>query len=314
MRIAPVDPTTGRHSAAPIAITVLIPALNEEQNLPDALASVIGWAAQVLVIDSGSTDRTAAIARECGATVAQFRYAPGGPKKKAWALAQAPIAHEWVLILDADERVPAALRDEIERAIASGARDGYVIDREFIFMGRSLRCFRPNWNLRLFRHAAASMEDLGLGDLPGTGDNEIHEHVRVAGAIGELRASLLHDDYRGLTAWTERHNKYATWEAHLYRSFLREPIGAGPVAFLRLDAFRRKRVLRRIWVRLPARPLLRFGTWYIARRGFLDGRQGFIFCALMAWYEFLIGAKMREFATAEHAAVSAATQPERRAA
>ena len=102
-------------------------------------------------------------------------------------------------------------------------------------MGRKLRCFNPNWNMRLFRRGHGRMEDLELHDVPGTGDNEIHEHVKVDGATGYLRTPLRHDDDRGLTAWLERHNRYATWEAHLYRKFRREPIGVGPVGFLRLD-------------------------------------------------------------------------------
>ena len=279
-------------------LTVLLPVLNEETNLPAALASA-AWADQVIVIDSGSSDRTAAIAVAASAEVVQFSYGGSGPKKKAWALANAPIRNEWVLVLDADERVTDDLRSEIEGAIADGGRDGYYIDREFMFMGRSLRCFRPNWNLRLFRHRLARMEDLQMQDLAGTGDNEIHEHIEVDGTTGFLRAPLLHDDDRGLTAWLDRHNKYATWEAHIYRKFRAEPLGVNVLSFWQLDAFRRKRVLRRVWVRLPGRPLLRFATWYIARRGFLDGRQGFIFCVLMAYYEFIIGAKMRELAASD---------------
>ncbi len=283
-------------SSTKAPLTVLMPVLNEELNLPAALASV-AWADQVIVVDSHSSDRTVAIARAAGEEVVQFDYAGVGPKKKAWALAHAPIRNEWVLVLDADERATDALRVEIEAAIAADEHDGYYIDREFMFLGRSLRCFRPNWNLRLFRHRLARVEDLRMSDLPGTGDNEIHEHIEVAGTTGFLRAPLLHDDDRGLTAWLARHNTYATWEAHVYRKFRDEPLGFGPLSFLRMNAFRRKRALRRVWVRLPGRPLLRFATWYVARRGFLDGRQGFIFCVLMAYYEFIIGAKMRELAT-----------------
>ena len=145
-------------------------------------------------------------------------------------------------------------------------------------MGRRLRCFNPNWNMRLFRRGHGRMEDLELHDVPGTGDNEIHEHIKVDGVTGYLRTPLRHDDYRGLTAWLDRHNRYATWEAHLYRKFRREPIGVGPVEFLRLDPFQRKRVLRRVWVRLPLRSPIRFLVWYVARGGFLDGRPGFVFC------------------------------------
>ena len=278
-------------AAAPV--TVILPVLNEETNLPEALRSV-AFADEIVVVDSGSTDRTVELAEAAGARVVHFDYAPGGSKKKGWALEHLEPRNPWVLLLDADERITPTLRDEILAAIAAPAATGYCVDRELVFMGRRLRCFSPNWNLRLFRAGSARIEDLGLDDLPFTGDNEIHEHVRVDGPIGFLASPLLHDDDRGLTAWLERHNKYATWEAHFYRKLRREPVGAGPVALLRLDPFERKRVLRRIWVRLPLRPLLRFVTWYFLRRGFLDGRQGFVFCVLMAYYEFIIGAKLRE--------------------
>jgi glycosyltransferase involved in cell wall biosynthesis len=270
-----------------------IPTQNEEANLPGDMASV-AWADQVIVVDSHSGDRTQHVAKEAGAEVVQFDSPGHGPKKKNWALSNLQFRNEWVLLLDADERVTPELRREVEAVIGPGGADGYCLDREFMFMRRPLRCFRPNWNLRLFKHRLGRFEDLGLSDLPGTGDNEIHEHVVLDGRIGFLHSPLLHEDDRGLTAWFERHNKYATWEAHLYRKFRAEPIGVGPVRFLLLDPFRRKRVLRRIWVRLPLRPAIRFLVWYGLRRGFLDGRPGFIFCLLMAFYELMIGAKLYE--------------------
>jgi hypothetical protein len=182
-----------------VPVTVVFPVLNEAENLPAALVSV-AWATQIFVVDSGSTDATRAIAQEAGATVVQFNYvaAEGVKKKKAWSLAALPFATEWVLYLDADERVTAALRDEILAVLASPGCDGYYLDREMIFRGRPLRSYRPDWNLRLFRHGLASIEDLGMADLPGTGDNEIHEHFELEGSIGFLRAPLLHDDYRGI--------------------------------------------------------------------------------------------------------------------
>jgi glycosyltransferase involved in cell wall biosynthesis len=275
------------------SLTVVLPVLNEQDNLPAALASV-AWAEEVVVVDSHSTDATAEIARAAGARVVQFSYPGHGPKKKAWALATLDIRSDWVLLLDADERVTSELRAEIERAIAGGEHDGYYLDRDFVFMGRALRCFRPNWNLRLFRHGRGGIEDLGLADVPGTGDNEIHEQAVVEGSHGFLRSPLLHDDYRGIGAWIDRHNRYGTWEAHLYRRFRAEPIGVGPLAFWRLDAFQRKRALRRFWVRLPFRPTLRFFVWYVLRRGFADGRPGWVFCRLMAWHELVIGVKLHE--------------------
>jgi glycosyltransferase involved in cell wall biosynthesis len=274
-------------------LTVIIPTRNEEENLPGALASV-DWASQVIVVDSHSSDHTVHIAKDANAEVVQFDYPGHGPKKKNWALDNLELRNEWVLLLDADERVTPELRREMEAAVRDGHADGYCIDRTFVFMGRSLRCFRPNWIIRLFRHRLGRFEDLGLTELPGTGDNEIHEHVVVDGTLGFLSSPLLHDDDRGITAWLDRHNKYATWEAHLYRRFRSEPIGVGPLGLLRLDPFRRKRVLRRIWVRLPMRPALRFLVWYLLRRGFLDGRPGFVFCVLMAFYEVTIHAKLLE--------------------
>lgn len=295
-----------------VPVTVLMPVKDEAENLPEALRSV-AWADTVVVVDSHSSDGTADIARAGGATVVQFDYDRSGPKKKAWALTNLSFHHDWILILDGDERVTPQLAHEIERAVQDPAADGYYIDREFIFMDRSLRCFRPNWNLRLFRAGRGRIEDLGLHGLPETGDNEIHEHIEVDGEVRFLRATLLHQDYRGITAWVARHNQYATWEAHLYRKFRREAIGAGPIQFVRLNAFDRKRVLRRLWVRLPARPLIRFAVWFGLRRGFLDGWVGFVFCTLMSWYELLIGLKVRELdrarrACPDHRGTSAAAQ------
>src|SRR4029079_5015425 len=107
--IASIISTAESSAATKTAITVVIPALNEEVNLPAALASV-SWAEQIVVVDSHSSDRTAVIAREGGAEVLQFDHRGRGPKKKAWALAHAPVRHEWVLVLDADERVTRELR------------------------------------------------------------------------------------------------------------------------------------------------------------------------------------------------------------
>ena len=284
---------TATMTAGTLPVTVVIFTLNEEKNLPDALASV-RWADTVIVVDSHSTDRTADIAVAAGAKVAQFDYRGHGPKKMEWSLRNLLFDHEWVFLLDADERVTPELRAEIAEAVEHGQSDGYCVDREFHFLGREVRCFRPNWNLRLFKHRLGRFEDLGLNDLPGTGDIEIHEHVVLSGRMGFLRHPLLHADDRGLTPWLQRHNKYATWEAHLYRRFREEPVGVGPLGFLRLDPLRRKRVLRRVWVRLPGRPLLRFLIWYLARRGFLDGAPGLFFCLLMGYYELTISAKLYE--------------------
>lgn len=272
-------------------LSVVLPVLNEEANLADALASV-RFADEVFVVDSGSRDRTCEVARAAGAEVVQFRHEPNGPKKKAWSLRNLPFSHEWVLFLDGDERITPELQAEIEAVVRDPKRDGYYMDREMIFRGRPLRSYRPDWNLRLFKHRLAAMEDLGLHQLPGTGDNEIHEHFLLDGTKGFLEHALLHRDYRGIGPWIERHNKYATWEAHLYERWRREPVGLS-LATLR-DPVQRNRAIRRIWVRLPGRPVLRFFAWFFVKRAFRDGANGLLYSVLMAWYELLVTVKLSE--------------------
>jgi glycosyltransferase involved in cell wall biosynthesis len=290
-----MSPSDPRAAEGPVPVSVVLPVLNEEANISGAVESV-AWASEIIVVDSGSMDRTRERATLASANVqlVDFEFPGTGPRKKAWTLANHPFKNEWVLFLDADERVPPVLAAEIEASIKDPAAAGFYVDREFRFMGRSMRCFRPNWNMRLFRHRSASIEDLGLGAIEETGDNEIHEHFEVDGPAGFLENALLHDDYRGIGPWIDRHNRYASWEAHFYLKLRREPIGVGPARFLRLDPFKRKRVLRQLWVRIPARPALRFVVWYLLRGGFRDGRQGFVFCLLMSWYELLISLKLAE--------------------
>jgi glycosyltransferase involved in cell wall biosynthesis len=278
------------HRLDPIAVSVLVPARNEQLNIVAALSSV-QWADEVWVVDSHSTDRTAELATDMGAHVVQFDHRPGGPKKKNWALENLPFRNEWLLILDADERVTPELIPEIRQSILSGDADGYFLDRDYVFLGRSLRSFRPNWNLRLFKHHLGRYERLGV-DAPNTGDNEVHEHVLLDGRVGYLRSPLLHEDQRPIRAWVDNHNRYSDWEAIVYRQFLREPLQASQ--FLGAEPVWRRRILKRLWVRLPCRPLARFLVFYLLRRGCLDGRQGFQYSILMAYYEFLIGIKLRE--------------------
>jgi hypothetical protein len=226
-----------------------------------------------------------------GAQVTQFFYTGRGVKKKNWALENIPFRNEWVFILDADERVSPELAKEIPPLIADGKFDGFYVNREYMFLGRNLRCFKPNWNLRLFRHHLGRYELLAT-NTPHTGDNEIHEHVLLDGRVGHLRSSITNDDRRPLRAWVQNHNRYSDWEAEVYRQFLAEPLK--PSAIFSSEPVWRRRALKRIWLRLPFRPLARFLIFYVARRGFLDGRPGFIYAALMAYYEFMTSVKLYE--------------------
>lgn len=283
-----------------LPVTVVMPVKAEADNIGAALESV-AWANHVVVVDSGSTDGTVEAAEAAGAEVIQFDYAAAGMKKKRWVLRHLDFDDPWLFFLDADERVTRKLREEIAEAIRDRDVVGWYVDRELIFMGRSLRAFRPNWNLRLLRTGRAELEDFGLDLLSGTGDNEIHEHFHVSGATGRLSSPLLHDDYRGIGAWVRRHETYATWEAALYARLAEEPLGWSLVGSLKRDPVHRNRMLRRAWVRLPGKPVLRFLIWYVIRGGFRDGFPGFIYCALLGWYELVISLKRRELAWAGRA-------------
>lgn len=274
-------------------VSVLIPVKNEALNLPACLESV-RWADEVFVVDSQSTDGTAELAAASGATVVQFHY-QGGPKKKNWSLANLPFRQEWVLIVDADERVSPELAEEIRQAIQRpDAPPGFYINRRLIFLGRWIRhCgWYPSWNLRLFRYRLGRYETVPV-DASQAGDNEVHEHVVLEGTAGYLRHDLLHHDYKSLFHFLERHNRYSDWDAAVFRRLRHEPL-------LRRDslggALGRKRLLKRLWVRLPFRPLLFFVYLFILRAGFLDGAAGWHFCLLASIHQYHINLKMKEAA------------------
>lgn len=283
--------------ASKLPISVIVPVLNEEANLPDCLASV-RFADEVFVVDSGSTDRTGEIAESLGAKVVQFRFQPGGPRKKNWALENLPFRNEWVLLLDADERVTPELEKEIRAEFAAGPNyDGYYLNRKLIFLGRWLKHGGnfPSWNLRLFRHRLGRYERLETEDLTSAGDVEVHEHVVLQGRAGYLREPLLHLDYKDLHRFIERHNNYSTWDAKMRLHLLNGGRFSQAIpARLFGNPIERKRWLKRLWVRLPCRPLLRFIYVYFIRLGFLDGKPGFIYAVFKAIQEFHIQAKMWE--------------------
>lgn len=276
-------------------VSVLIPAKNEIENIEHCIRSV-DWADEIFVVDSGSSDGTAQRAEALGAKVVQFKYAGGWPKKKNWALDNLPFRNDWVLIVDADERITPELREEIIAALARPASDGYHLNRKFVFLGRWIRhCgWYPSWNLRLFKHRLGRYEYLGEGtDDVRTGDNEVHEHVVLQGKAGYLKEPMLHEDFRDLFHWIERHNRYSSWEAGAYQR-LREPAAAGHIDSSWRTPLGRKRLLRRLWVYLPFRPTLKFLAMYVLRLGFLDGKAGYYFCRMHAHHEFNISAKSLE--------------------
>jgi glycosyltransferase involved in cell wall biosynthesis len=283
-------------SLAKLPVSVVIPARNEEANLPACLQSV-ARADEVFVVDSQSGDRSAEIAERYGANVVQFHFNGRYPKKKNWSLENLPFRNEWVLIVDCDERITPELWDEIAIALQNPEFQGYYINRKVFFLGKWIRFGGkyPDWNLRLFKQALGRYENLGTEGMRNTGDNEVHEHVVLKGNVGYLKNDMLHIDFKDVYHWLERHNRYSNWEARVYYNLRHGQGDHGTIgANLLGNAVQRKRFLKGIWVHLPCKPVLRFILFYFIRLGFLDGQAGFIYACLLSQYEFQIGVKLYE--------------------
>ena len=275
-----------------VPISFLIPIRNEAGNLPRCLAS-IRWVDEIFVVDSQSTDDSAAIAKSYGAQVVQFEFNGIWPKKKNWALEYLPFRHPWVFILDADEELTPDAEQEIAAIVAKGEAGpvGYWINRRFHFMGKWLRhAYYPNWNLRLFQHRLGRYEQLTAVDT-ASGDNEVHEHVIVKGETARLKTEMNHYAFPSVEVFVEKHNRYSNWEA---RVALDRYLRAGSDASLQHEAVGLRRRLKLLSHRLPFRGLLRFLYVYIVQKGFLDGREGYYFARLHGMYEFLCVAKTYE--------------------
>src|SRR4051812_33867680 len=188
-------------------VDVLILAYNERTNLPHALASIMEWATNVFVVDSGSTDGTQQIARDMGATMIEHAW-EGYARQKNWAIDNLPFESPWIFILDADEAITPQLRDEIHALCSKPSGDvpqaGFYVNRYLIFMGKRIRHagYFPSWNLRLFKRGLAHYED-----------RPVHEYMILTGKEGYLKHLMSHEDRRGLEYYIAKHNRYSTLEA-----------------------------------------------------------------------------------------------------
>ncbi len=276
-----------------VPISFLIPVKNEEANLPRCLDSIT-WAGEIFVVDSGSVDATAEIARSYNAKVVQFQFSGTWPKKKNWALENLPFAFDWVFILDADEILPPEAKGEILYSINSSAHDGYWINRRYFFLGKWLKhAYYPNWNLRLFKHKLGRYEMLTALDT-ASGDNEVHEHIVLNGTSGFLKTVMDHYAFPSVDVFIEKHNRYSNWEAKV--ALDQKPSNEKMMTpFSNAGGkFSLRRYFKNLSRHLPCRPLLRFLYVYIWQKGFLDGIEGYYFACLHALYEFLIVVKTFE--------------------
>lgn len=274
-----------------VPVSIIVPVKNEASNLERCL-SAIGWADEILVVDSQSTDGTASIAESFGAQVIQFVFNGTWPKKKNWALENIPFRHEWVFILDADEVLPSEMEAEIRAIVTQSNSEiaGYWINRRFMFMGKWLKhAYYPNWNLRLFRHRLGRFEKL-TSSATNSGDNEVHEHVIVQGSTSRLGGQMDHYAFPSVEVFVEKHNRYSNWEAQVALDHYLK----GSDSDLQNSGVTIRRRLKLLSAKLPFRGLLRFLYVYVWQFGFLDGLEGYYFARLHGFYEILSVAKTYE--------------------
>jgi len=281
-------------ASASLPLTVIIPVRNEARNLPRCLES-LKCAGEVYVIDSQSTDDTAAIAQSHGAKVVQFRYAGGWPKKRQWAMDELPLAYNWILLLDADEVLTPELADEIQTAIQDPHTDGYYIALQMHFLGRRLRHSGGKlWKLSLFRKGLGRFECRLRDQDASMADMEVHEHVMVNGATRKLIHPLIHHNIESLSRYIQKHNEYSNWEARVWLDGNRNENGEEIQPSLWGTQAQRRRWLRRHFFGLPGSPLLFVLYKYVFNLGFLDGVPGLIYCAMQGIQFFHIKAKIYE--------------------
>lgn len=274
-----------------IPISILIPVRNEEQNLNRCLSPLQNWADEIVVVDSQSTDRTVALANAAGATVLQFQYAGGWPKKRQWALDTHPWRNEWILLLDADEILTETIKSEIAVAIRDSQYVGYWLRFQIVFLGRMLQHGDTElWKLFLFRRGMGRFERRLEQQDSSMSDIEIHEHVAVDGPVGRLKTPVRHENWNSLDRYIAKHNEYSTWEASVY---LHGTDGDHKPSLWGNQAQRRRWIKRKAMM-LPGTALMRFLYVYVFRLGFLDGRPGFIYAMFKFVQTFHVKAKITE--------------------
>lgn len=249
-----------------IPVSVVITVRNEEQRLQACLKALRGFS-DIIVVDSRSHDRSADIARQCGARLVEFIWNGAYPKKRQWCLENVPLKFDWVLFIDADEIMTGALEKEILNLFTAGpVCAGYFIKGCYLSRGKKLRFGRPNFKLCLLDRRRMKFPVVDDISIPGMGEIEGHyQPVKIypKDTIGTLKHHLLHDALDDRAAWNFRHEKYARWEAGM------NILGTWPEDpgqwRQRCKAFLRKTR----W-----KPELIFLTDYILMLGFLDGRAG----------------------------------------
>jgi glycosyltransferase involved in cell wall biosynthesis len=260
-----------------IPVSVIVFTLNEGVNLPFCMDS-LDFTDDVVVVDSFSVDETIAIARKFGARVFQNEFQGFGSQRN-WALENTNLKYEWALILDADERVTAELKDEIA-GLLPGAPESvaaFMLKRRFYMWGKWLRysSLYPTYVVRLIRRDRVRYLNRGHA-----------ETQKIDGELRELSSDLIDENSKGLHAWFERQSKYALEDAR-YELDNKNNTSGNPSIFS-LDPLVRRVAIKRLSRRIPLRPFWYFMYSYIWRRGFLDGYAGFVFCYMRSVYQAMV--------------------------
>ena len=280
-----------RHPRLPITAVILT--FNEELNLESCLQSLSGWTKAIWIVDSGSTDGTFEIARRYGAEFIEHPF-ESHVKQWRWALAQVPTSEDWILALDADQRIMPELQTELAALFASPKGpdvDGLYINRRHVFRGRWIKHggYYPKYLLKLFRPDKVTFDEMDLVD----------HHFYIAGPTANLQHDIIEDNAkeRDIAFWIEKHNRYAVRlaEEEIRR---REQGQKSPISSALFGAPDQRILwLKSLWSRLPlyVRPVLYYCYRYFLRLGFLDGKQGFIFHFLQGfWFRLLVDINIEE--------------------
>jgi len=272
-------------------ITAVILTYNEELHLSRCIESLKGIVANVVVVDSFSTDKTLDIAVEHGATIIQHQWLNYSSQFN-WALSILDPSTDWVLRIDADEILTLSLRLEIKSRMNSLESNihGVYWGRRIVFLGKAIKYggVFPIQVLRLFRFGHGKCENRWMD-----------EHIKVNGMTTNFNGEMLDNNLNSLTWWTDKHNKYASREAvdllNLDYGFIERDLLAN-ISTGQQPAIKRW-IKEKVYFRCPTgyRAFVYFFYRYIIRLGFLDGSQGLAFHFLQGfWYRYLVDIKVEE--------------------
>ncbi len=280
-------------------LSIYILTYNEEIDIAACIESVISLSDDIIVVDSFSSDRTLEIASHYRLRIFQHEFESHG-KQRTWMLETIAPKYNWVYLLEADERMTEALFAECLAASQRSEAIGYYVAERVIFLGKWIRYSTqyPRYQMRLFEHGKVLFSDYG------------HTEREVCqGNVGFLNETYPHYTCsKGLSRWIEKHNRYSSDEARETVYQLQQGKVCWKSLFFGPTEVEKRRALKDLSLRLPLRPLLRGFYMYFILGGILDGKAGFAWCTLQAFYEYLILLKVKEMQQAQ--AVEVPISPE----